>query len=148
MNEMRLIMKKARRPVILIATMVLPLVLSGCLNVKVVEHVDDPGRYIDRALQRIEKIQSASPNREGHPHSLNVLVYDGDSRQIVQVETPLWIVHTAMDIGMHFAEHENDKKWGKRYDFDWKALSDFRQFGRGILVEVDDDDDKVLVWLD
>jgi len=141
-------MEKARKTGCLIAAIVLPLFLSGCLKLKVVSHVNDPGTYFGRAFQRIEEIRSASPNREGHPRTLNVLVYDGNSRELVEVQTPLWIVRGALDIGLHFAQHEDDRHWGKRYDFDRKALSDISRFGRGLLVQVDDDRDKVLIWLD
>jgi len=57
-------------------------------------------------------------------------------------------MRAALDAGEHSAEHEDDRRWGKRYDFDWNGLSDLGRFGRGLLVQVDDGRDKVLVWLD
>ncbi len=141
-------MEITRKTVLLAAVVFLPLFLAGCLNVRVVRNVSDPGEYFDRALGRIGEIQSACPNREGNPQSLNIIVFDGGSRELVQVKTPLWIVRAALDAGEHSAGHEDDRRWGKRYDFDWNGLSDLGRFGRGLLVQVDDGRDKVLVWLD
>jgi hypothetical protein len=130
------------------ALLVFPLFFLGCLRVQIIRHVGNPDEYFDKAYRQIERIERDNPRRMGRAHELSVCVYDHEEDQIVKLTVPLWLVNFALNVGLEAAEHDREfRKWDGRFDFDWRALKDLGQFGPGLLVAVDDDRDKVLVWL-
>jgi len=124
------------------------LFLSACLRVQIINRVANPDVYFDNVQKQIERLERENPRRLGRAHNLCLFIYDHGEDQIVKVTVPLWIVGLALDAGLEVAEHDHEwKKWRDRYDFDWDAIHDLGQFGPGLLVSVDDDKDRVLVWL-
>jgi hypothetical protein len=124
---------------------VLVAILSAGCFVEV-RHVDDPRPAFDRA--RAEAAQEAG--RPGRAHQVNVLVYERDDQQLVKVSLPLWI---ARKIAKHEGggEIDLDDEVGERVRGRLQhrlRLEDLEKAGRGMLVEVEDDDgSQVLVWL-
>ncbi len=120
----------------------------GCFTVRVIRNVKDPDRYFSAAHKRIMDIHQKRPNREGRANSIRVLVYEASERQIVKVSAPFWLVNTCMDIGIKAADEEEGFEFDERYDFDWKDIKDLEKLGPGLLVEIEDEESKVLIWLD
>jgi len=141
-------MEKLRRTSQVGLLILLPVLLSACFAVKVVENVKDPERYFKKAYSQIERIHEQYPDREGRPHSIHVLIFEGSDRKIIKVSAPLWIANACMDLGMWAAEKDNEFDFEERYDIDWREIRDFGQIGPGLLVEVDDEEDKILIWLE
>lgn len=131
----------------IITVVLLVLFLSACFNVRVMENVENPDRYFKKAYRQIEQIHRRYPDREGTAHSIHILVYEGSERKLIKVSSPLWVVNSCMDLGMELAENDSEVDFEERYDFDWRDFKDLRQFGPGLLVEVDDEEDKILIWL-
>jgi len=130
------------------ALLVSSLFFLGCLRVQIIRHVGNPDEYFDKAYRQIERIERDNPRRMGRAHELSLCVYDHAEDQIVKLGVPLWLVNFALDVGLEAAEHDREfRKWNDRFDFDWRALKDLGQFGPGLLLAVDDERDKVLVWL-
>jgi hypothetical protein len=110
-----------------------------------VRQVDNPRAAFDRARAEAARVAG----RPGRAHHLNVLVYERDERQLVEVSLPLWI---ARKIAKHDGgEIELDDEAGERVRGRLERrlrLEDLERAGRGMLVEVEDDDgSQILVWL-
>jgi hypothetical protein len=126
-----------------LSALLVAMLTTGCFVE--VHHVDDPRRAFDRA--RTEAAQVAG--RPGRAHEVNVLVYEPDDRQLVKVSVPLWI---ARKIAKHDgADLELGDEVGERVRGRLERrlrLEDLERAGRGVMVEVlDDDGSQVLVWL-
>jgi hypothetical protein len=120
---------------------------GACLVVRVDR---DPGRteaYFNRAYREIARLERQDPHRERRARQLCVLVYDADEGEIVRVSVPLWLVKLGLDIGLKADAASHDFDARKRYDFDWKAVKDLDRYGQGLLVSVEEDQDRVLIWL-
>jgi len=114
---------------------------AGCLVE--VEKVDNPRAAFATARAEAAHVQG----RPGKPGHLEVLVYDRAEGQLVRASLPMWLVHKADDgdeLDLDFDEGgEAAKKVRDRL-----SLKDIEKAGRGILVEVEEEDgDQVLVWL-
>lgn len=131
-----------------IAALLAILVLGGaCVGVRVRQGVHDADAYFDRARQEIRRIEAENPGRTGRAQQVCVLVHDRHSGDLVEVTTPLWLANACLDMGLSAAEHDRDYGLHERYGVNLKALKDLGRLGRGLLVEVNDEDAQVLVWL-
>lgn len=125
----------------------LALSLTACFTVRVdrdVRRVDD---YFERAAREIARLENDDLAHGRRPHRLCVLAYDADEGTVVQVSLPLWIVNMGLDMGLRADAEGHDFAARKRYDFDWKAVRDLDRYGRGLLVSVEEEKSRVLVWL-
>ncbi|MGD9346638.1 MAG: hypothetical protein PVH84_12290 [Candidatus Aminicenantes bacterium] len=113
-----------------------------------IRNVKNPDRYFASAYKRINHIHQKRPNREGRANSIRVLVYEASERQVVKVSAPFWLVNTCMDIGIKAADDDEGFEFDDRYDFDWRDIKDLEKLGPGLLVEIEDEESKVLIWLD
>ncbi len=127
----------------LLASILAATLTTGCFVE--VNHVDDPKPAFARA--RAEAAQVA--RHPGRAHEVNVLVYEPDEQQLVKVSVPMWVARK-------IAKHEGgdldfDDEMGERVRGRLEhrlRLEDLEKAGRGVVVEVDDDDGgQVLVWL-
>jgi len=141
-------MRKMKKLVQFALLMIVPLLLSGCFTVRVFRNVKNPDRYFSSAYKRIDSIHQKCPNREGRADSIKVLIYESSERQLVKVSAPFWLVNTCMDIGIKAADEEEEFEFDERYDFDWSDIKDLEKLGPGLLVEIEDEESKVLIWLD
>src|SRR5512147_2865677 len=102
---MRFAMKPISRPA-LWAVLAAAVVLSGaCLKVQIIEGVDDPEPYFERAQRQIARLERDDPFREGRARRLSVLIHEDAERKIVEVTLPVWIVNAGISLGGHAAEH-------------------------------------------
>ena len=127
--------------------LVMVTLVSGCFTVRIIKNVENPDRYFDLAYAKIEKIHERHPNREGRSRRINVLIYKEQEHELVKISAPFWFVNTCMDIGIKNSDDESfDIE--ERYDIDWRDIKELEQIGPGLLVEIDDEESKVLIWLD
>jgi hypothetical protein len=140
-------MRKTKKVTQFALLILIPLILSGCFTVRVIRNVKNPEHYFSSAYKRIDTIHQKRPNREGRADSIQVLVYEASERQLVKVSAPFWLVNTCMDIGIKVADEEEGFEFDERYDFDWRDIKDLEQLGPGLLVEIEDEESKVLIWL-
>jgi len=145
---MRSKMAKLQKKVQIVGVIVLPLLFSACFSLQIIDHVPNPDAYFKKAYAEIERLQQENPAREGRAHRLSLLIHDSSSDEIIRLTVPLWLVPVCLDLGAKATEHENHHfDYDERYEVDWKALKDLGQFGPGLLVAVDDERDKILIWL-
>ncbi len=137
-------MKKTVRITTLI---LLPFIFSACFAVRIVENVKNPDRYFRKVYQQIERIHQDYPDREGRAHKINILVYESSDCEVIKVTAPFWIVNACMDIASNSSE-DDDFDFEDRYDFDWRDIKELRQIGPGLLIDIDDEESRVLIWID
>jgi hypothetical protein len=112
------------------------LLVGGCLVE--IHHTEDPGPAFAQARAEADRLQG----KAGHPHKVNVLVFDRGERKLVHVCVPLWLARKfakdgEIDLG-EWNEHTSRRL----------RLRDLEEAGLGVLVEVEEDEgDRVLVWL-
>jgi hypothetical protein len=148
-SKMRYRMEKLKRRTQIIAAVLIPLFVSACFNLQIIKNVKKPDRYFKKAQREIEGIHRNNPDREGRPHKIHVLIYEGSDRDLIQISAPLWLVNRCMDFGAGIAENDNEFDFEDRFDFDWRGLKNLSQVGPGLLVEVHDieEETKILIWL-
>jgi hypothetical protein len=122
---------------------------SGCF-VSVKEDIDFPAGRFAAALERISALERHNPDRVGRAAKMQTLVYDGDSREMVQVTVPMWMVRLGMKhTGERHSRQPQDAA-GRYLDFDLEHLGDISRLGPGLLAQVEDlqENTHVLVWLE
>lgn len=131
------------------ATVVLILLLlSACFAVRIVENVGNPDRYFQKAHARIAWLYEKDPDRKGEPHQIRLLIFDRSDRKLIKISVPLWIVNSGLDIAGKVAEEEDCNDLEGRYDFHWQEVKKLSQLGPGLLVDIEDEDTKILIWLE
>jgi hypothetical protein len=144
---MRIHMRNLRRTIHSLVILVMVSLLSGCFTVRIVRNVENPDRYFDKAYAEIERIHERYPNREGRSRRIHVLIYKEQYRELVKIRAPFWFVNSYLDIGISDTDVET-LDLDERYDIDWRDIRDLEKMGPGLLVEIDDEQNKVLIWLD
>ncbi|UCC39148.1 MAG: hypothetical protein JSV96_15290 [Candidatus Aminicenantes bacterium] len=140
-------MRIFKRKTQIVAIVFLVLFLSACFNVRIIENVKSPDRYFKKAYGQIEEIHRRYPDRERRPDTIQILIYEEKENKIVKVSTPIWLANGCLDLGMWAAEKEGEINFEGRYDFDWSDIRDLSRIGSGLLVEIEDEKNKVLIWL-
>jgi hypothetical protein len=124
------------------------MILSACLGIQVYRHVDDPEPYFDRAYREIDRLESYDRGRRDGAREICVLVHDAADGELVRVNVPLWLVRPVADVGVEVVEHDRRlRKWEDRYDFDRGALRHLKDCGLGLVLDIQEENDRVLVWL-
>lgn len=144
---MRSIMKKKESIVQIGLLSVFVVLLSSCLAIDVKQNVKNPHRYFRKAYSQIERIHKHYPNREGRPHSLHVLIYDGSHRKLIRATAPIWVANSCKDLGKA-AQEAQGFDFEDEYDMDWDGINDLGQIGPGLLFELSDQKSKILIWLE
>ncbi len=122
--------------------------LNGCFVLQIQENVEYPSRVFKQAWKEIREIQTKYPERNGRAHRMNIIVYDGESRDLVRISVPMWLVNLGLKTGLKYAEHGIEKP-SHYVDVDWEKLGHLSELGPGLLVEVSDleENTHVLIWL-
>ena len=140
-------MEGFKRKIQVVTIILLALFLNACLNVRVIENIENPDLYFKKAYSQIEEIHRRYPDRDGKPDMIHILIYEGSERKVVKITTPIWLANGCMDLGMWAAEREREIDFEDRYDFDWSGIKDLRRIGSGLLVEIENEKDRILIWM-
>ena len=140
-------MRNLRRTIQGLVILVMVSLLSGCFTVRIIRNVENPDRYFDKAYARIERIHERHPKREGRSRRIHLLIYNEEDRELVSVRAPFWLVNSCLDIGISDSD-VGTLDLDDRYDIDWRDIKELERIGPGLLVEIDDEHNKVLIWLD
>lgn len=141
-------MSRLKRKAQLTLALLIPLLLSACFGIKIIDDVKDPEPYFDEAYSEIDRIHKQHPNREGIPSRIHLMFYDCADRDLVMLELPLSLIEGSLDLCLEETEEDWRFDFEDRFDFDWSEIKDVRQLGMGLLVEVDSEEGKILIWLD
>ena len=125
----------------------LALAASSCIGVTIIKDCPDPDAYFAKASREVERLDARRAFSRGPAHTLCVLAFDHEDRELVRVVIPMWLAKAFLNAGLSAAEHGRDYDFEGRYGIDWRKFRDLDQFGPGLLVSVDDEESRVLVWL-
>ncbi|MBD3412940.1 MAG: hypothetical protein GF421_00720 [Candidatus Aminicenantes bacterium] len=134
-------MKAKRKWAMLCGILPLIILMSGCFCVEVKQNVNNPGKYFRQAVRKINDLHRIYPDRRGPVSTIHVLVYDRSELELVRVIAPMWLIDAGMDYCDTY-DIETD------IDFDFNEIRSFKDIGPGMLVEVDGEDSRILVWLE
>lgn len=121
--------------------------LTACVSVRVERGVDDAGLDFQKAYTEIARIDRRQDRGTERPHRLCVLVHDAAKGELVHVSVPMWLVDAGLDLGEHASRHEHGGSVADRYDLEWRAVRDLGRYGPGLLVSVEEEKARVLIWL-
>lgn len=123
-------------------------IFSACY-IEIKENVGNPEPYLQKAIKEAERAERDS-FWKGRASSLNIFVYDKESKDIVKVSVPIWFFNLCVDIAEDFS-HEPSKdfripsNWD--CDFDFHALKKLSKLGPGLLMEVKGENSLILIWM-
>lgn len=120
---------------------------ASCIWIQVQENVDYPESDFNVAFERVETLTLDNPEREGEASEVHIMVYDGSSRDYVNLIIPVSLIEaTESFIPM---EEIQSKSVTKDIDLQ-KLIRNFWDLGPGLIVHVEDAESeaKVLVWLE
>ncbi len=140
-------MKKSITSAGIVILLALILLMTGCIGLRVHEGVADAGRYFDRAQAEIAGIQAADPDRTGRVRELCVLIHDQRSHELIEISTPIWVANACLELASDEAGGDWDRNLKDRIGFRLDEVKDLDRLGPGLLVELNDSDTRLLVWL-
>jgi hypothetical protein len=140
-------MEKSKRSLQIGILSLLSLLLISCIALEVKENIKNPNSYFRRAYRDIERIHKRYPGREGKPHSVHVLLYDGSHRKLIKAAVPVWAANSCKDIEAA-AKESSGFEFGEEYDIDWRGIDNLGDVGPGLLFELSDQKSKILIWLE
>lgn len=118
--------------------------LSGCLV-----HIDRYGGGIDRAFTTARAEidhRLNNPRKAGKkPRSVRIWIFEEGDDAILKVSVPMWMARKAARHALESQEEQDDLATLARYGV---SIEDVLSSQRGLLMEVMDDGDRVLIWLD
>ena len=118
---------------------VIGLALAGAGCLVEVDQVADPRPAFEKARREAGRLQG----RPGPAQELNILAYDRDESRLVRVSLPMWMVRKLDDEQIDLDGHDRVERALRRR----LTLRDIELAGLGLLVEVEERDSQVLVWL-
>lgn len=121
--------------------------LTACISVRTERGVKNADRQFEKASAEIARIEGTRSDGARRPHRLCVLVHDAEQGELVRVSVPMWLVDAGLSLGADASGHEHGRSSGDRYELEWSAIKDLGRFGRGLLVSVEEERARVLVWL-
>jgi len=124
------------------------ILLNGCLAVRVMKNVRNPSRHFEEAYKRIERIHRTDPDREGPARRVNGLIYDRSSRKLVKIIAPFWLVEIGSDADDWVSDEREEYEFARKYDMDWSGLEGLNRIGPGLVVDIDDEGNRILIWVD
>jgi len=140
----------AKKVFFLLILIILVLSSTACFNLHVESDVDFPVGRFSAAWDRIALLERHNPDRIGKARQMHVLVYDGESRELVTGVFPMWLVRLESEKGEDHGKGQPQDVASRYVDFDRCSMREMSRLGPGLLVQVDDqgDDTHVLLWLE
>jgi len=123
------------------------LTLTACISVRARCGAGNADRQFEQAYAEIARIERTRGGEFRKPHRLCVLVHDAEEGELVRVSVPMWLVDLGLSLGERADRHEHGCSVGDRYELEWSAVRDLGRHGRGLLVSVEEEGTRVLVWL-
>ncbi|MBN2199349.1 MAG: hypothetical protein JW747_05810 [Candidatus Aminicenantes bacterium] len=125
----------------------LALAATACFRVHVIEDCRDGEARFLRASREIERLQETNPERRGRVREICVFVHDQNEGDLIQVRTSVALFKAALSLAADIAEDKDDFDFERKYGLAWRAVRDLKRFGPGLLIAVEDEDSRVLVWM-
>jgi len=136
-----------RQRIRMTGALLMPFVFGACIGIRVEHGVRDADAYFEKAYREISRIEGADPVRSRRAHRLCLLIHDAEENQVVRLSVPIWIVDACLAAGMQALDNGHDYDAREHFDLDWKAVKDLGQYGPGLLVAVEEERDRILIWL-
>lgn len=140
-------MNNVRRPLGAAALALLALSAAACFRVHIRQDDRDADLRFSRAEREIAGLQADNPARRGRAREICVLVHNRGEGELVEVRTSMALFRAALSLGADLAEDKGDFEFERKYGLAWRGLRDLGRFGPGLLIEVDDEETRVLVWM-
>jgi hypothetical protein len=123
---------------------------SGCMHFSIQKNTDYPESLFRQKLEKLESLGGASRENPVRASRLNVLIYDGEDRELIS----FWVlIHTACENLDEIDQKDQEKtaKYALKVSgVNWKCLKELEGFGSGLIAEIRDlqENDHILIWLD
>jgi len=127
-----------RKSVLLLVSLIL--LLTSCNMVKVSTVDEFPAQKFENAREHIAQLNG----KHITPHSLKLLVYEGDDSECVELSVPFWMARMGMDL----SEEDIGDIEIEGVDCELEEL--IEKLPAGLLIEVEDfeENSHVLIWLE
>ena len=122
----------------------LTVLLSSCMSLHLRKNINYPEQTFERTAKKIEAIHAKDPQRKGKIHKLNLLVYDGEDRELVKLSIRKWLAKLILKKAIR-EDMEN-----KVANTILKDIKNLKQIGPGLLIEIKEEKENVhlLMWID
>ncbi len=129
------------------ASVLCVLAAAACFQVRITKDSRGIEARFRRADREIARLQAASKDRPRRPHSLCLLAFDRQDRQLVEIRTSLAFLRMILSSGAGADEAEADSSLRRNYGLDWRLLLKEDAFPPGLLLDLEDEETRVLIWL-
>ncbi len=139
-----------KKIVLIVFMLIAILFLTGCMNLLIETDVEYPAGLFKETKKKIEAIHAKDPHRKGSVSKLNLLVYDGDDRQLVRFSIKKGLAEMALKNG-DIADDDDIKTYSQKYaNLSLENIKNLDRLGPGLLVEIEvaEENTHVLIWLD
>lgn len=103
----------------------------------------DLGPRYQSAWAKVERIERIPVEKRGRAHSVHVWAYDAGEDKLITASVPLWLVRK---IAKH--SFDDDLEIGDAPLQPTVKMEDLLNRGPGLVVQVEEEKERVLVWLD
>lgn len=108
------------------------------------------------AMEKVAELQAIPAGKRGKAHKVRVLVYDEGDDQLISVSAPMWLVkwvaeHAEEDMADQAGPQEGEAAGAgelarvKRHGW---TLGQILEGGRGLMLQADEDGERILVWVE
>ena len=125
----------------------LALSAAACFRVHVIEDCRDGEARFLRASREIERLQEANPERRGRAREICILVHNSQDGELIQVRTSMTLFKAALSLAADIAEDNDDFEFERKYGLAWRKLRNLDRFGPGLLIAVEDEESRILIWM-
>lgn len=140
-------MHNARRTLGAAVLALLALSAAACFRVHIREDARDAEARFSRAAREIAGLHAANPARRGRARELCVLVHNREEGELIELRTSMALFKAALSLSADLAEDKDGFEFERKYGLAWRQLRNLSRFGPGLLIEVDDEETRVLVWM-
>jgi len=144
-----------KKYVVLIIVVIVVALFAGC-HLDINNDVDYPADLFKQKLKKIDTLTAKATKMKGQVNNLNILVYDGEDRELIDFSVPFTAAKESAKWAMNvdnFDKKDKVKKISKKLgNIELDNLDFLEKLRPGLIAEIEVNEPKekahILIWLD
>lgn len=133
---------------VLLGVLAFPALITGGCMVDISRNHEDPDRLFGETLDEIRRVEKDASLRGEKPKDIHLMVYEKDSRNLIRIRVPFWILEKFSDERsiLEGAGDFRHRRWADASRVH-VSLEGLKKMGPGVILQVNDRDSRLLLWL-